>query len=88
MLVQRGFPESTLLITVVRDENNEGHAVLTVRTDGGDFVLDNKRREIVRWAETPYTFVKRQSEKNPLVWISLLPPDAAPQTAISASNSN
>ncbi len=88
MLVQRGYPESTLLITVVRDENNEGHAVLTVRTDGGDFVLDNKRREIVRWAETPYTFVKRQSDKNPLVWISLLPPDAAPQTAISASNSN
>ena len=88
MLVQRGFPESTLLITVVRDENNEGHAVLTVRTDGGDFVLDNKRRDVVRWAETPYTFVKRQSEKNPLVWISLLPPDTAPQTAISASNSH
>ena len=88
MLVQRGFPESTLLITVVRDENNEGHAVLTVRTDGGDFVLDNKRHDVVRWAETPYTFVKRQSEKNPLVWISLLPPDTAPQTAISASNSN
>ena len=88
MLVQRGFPESPLLITVVRDENNEGHAVLTVRTDGGDFVLDNKRRDVVRWAETPYTFVKRQSEKNPLVWISLLPPDTAPQTAISASNSH
>jgi len=88
MLVQRGFPESTLLITVVRDENNEGHAVLTVLTDGGDFVLDNKRRDVVRWAETPYTFVKRQSEKNPLVWISLLPPDSVPQTAISASNSH
>ena len=88
MLVQRGFPESTLLITVVRDENNEGHAVLTVRTDGGDFVLDNKRHDVVRWAETPYTFVKRQSEKNPLVWISLLPPDTAPQTAMSASNSH
>ena len=87
MLVERGFPESTLLITVVRDENNEGHAVLTVRTDGGDFVLDNKRRDIARWAETPYTFVKRQSERNPLVWISLLPPDSAPQTAVSASNS-
>lgn len=88
MLVQRGFPESALLITAVRDENNEGHAVLTVRTDGGDFVLDNKRRDVVRWAETPYTFVKRQSERNPLVWISLLPPDTAPQTAVSASNSH
>jgi predicted transglutaminase-like cysteine proteinase len=87
-LVQLGFPESTLLITVVRDENNEGHAVLTVRTDKGDFILDNKRRDVMRWADTPYTFVKRQSERNPLVWISLLPPDSAPQTAMSASNRN
>jgi predicted transglutaminase-like cysteine proteinase len=88
MLIEHGFPESTLLITVVRDENNEGHAVLTVRTDQGDFILDNKRRDVVRWADTPYTFVKRQSEKNPLVWISLLPPDTVPQTAMSASNSH
>jgi predicted transglutaminase-like cysteine proteinase len=87
-LIEHGFPESTLLITVVRDENNEGHAVLTVRTDQGDFILDNKRRDVVRWADTPYTFVKRQSEKNPLVWISLLPPDTLPQTAMSASNSH
>lgn len=86
MLIERGFPESTLLITVVRDENNEGHAVLAVRTDKGDFILDNKRREVMRWADTPYTFVKRQSERNPLVWISLLPPETAPQTTVSASN--
>jgi predicted transglutaminase-like cysteine proteinase len=86
MLIERGFPESALLITVVRDENNEGHAVLTVRTDQGDFILDNKRREIMRWADAPYIFVKRQSERNPLVWISLLPPDFVPQTTISASN--
>ena len=88
ILIERGFPESTLLITVVRDENDEGHAVLTVRTDKGDFVLDNKRREVMRWADTPYTFIKRQSERNPLVWISLLPPETAPQTALSASNSH
>jgi predicted transglutaminase-like cysteine proteinase len=85
-LIEHGYPESTLLITVVRDENNEGHAVLTVRTDQGDYVLDNKRRDVVRWTDTPYSFVKRQSEKNPLVWISLLPPDSVPQTATSASN--
>jgi predicted transglutaminase-like cysteine proteinase len=85
-LIERGWPESTLLITVVRDENNQGHAVLTVRTDQGDFVLDNKRREVVQWASTPYTFVKRQSERNPLVWISLVPPELTPQPQISASN--
>jgi predicted transglutaminase-like cysteine proteinase len=88
LLIARGYPESALLITVVRDENNEGHAILTVRTDHGDLILDNKRREVMRWADTPYTFVKRQSERNPLVWISLLPPETAPQTAVSASNSN
>ena len=87
-LIERGWPESTLLITVVRDENNEGHAVLTVRTDQGDFVLDNKRREVLQWAATSYTFIKRQSERNPLVWISLLPPELAPQPQISASNRN
>jgi predicted transglutaminase-like cysteine proteinase len=88
ILMERGWPESTLLITVVRDEDNEGHAVLTVRTDKGDFVLDNKRRDIVRFADTAYTYIKRQSERNPLVWISLLPPDSAPQTTVSASNSH
>jgi predicted transglutaminase-like cysteine proteinase len=87
-LIERGWPESTLLITVVRDENNEGHAVLTVRTDQGDFVLDNKRREVLQWAATSYTFIKRQSERNSLVWISLLPPELAPQPQISASNRN
>ena len=86
ILMERGWPESTLLITVVRDENNEGHAVLTVRTDRGDLVLDNKQREIRAWADTPYTYVKQQSARNPLVWISLLPPNLAPQPAVSASN--
>ncbi len=86
ILIEKGWPESTLLITVVRDENNEGHAVLTVRTDAGDFVLDNKQRNVKAWADTPYTFVKQQSARNPLVWISLLPPHLAPQPAASASN--
>jgi predicted transglutaminase-like cysteine proteinase len=86
ILIERGWPESTLLITVVRDENNEGHAVLTVRTDRGDFVLDNKQSEVLAWANTPYTFVKQQSARNPLVWTSLLPPSLTPQPATSASN--
>jgi predicted transglutaminase-like cysteine proteinase len=85
-LIARGWPESTLLITVVRDEDNEGHAILTVRTDKGDFVLDNKRREIVRWGGTPYVFIKEQSQRNPLLWVSLVPPDSASQP-VTASNS-
>jgi predicted transglutaminase-like cysteine proteinase len=88
MLIERGWPESTLLITVVRDENNEGHAVLTVRTDRGDLVLDNKRQEILAWTKTGYTFIKQQSGRNPLIWTSLLPPDQAPATTVSASPGN
>ncbi len=88
MLMNAGWPESTLLITVVRDENNQGHAILTVRTDRGDFILDNKRPQIVSWNDTPYSYVSRQSEMNPLVWISLVPPGQRRQTPISASQSN
>jgi predicted transglutaminase-like cysteine proteinase len=86
ILIERGWPESTLLITVVRDENNDGHAVLTVRTDRGDLVLDNKQSEVLAWTNTPYTFVKQQSARNPLVWTSLLPPSLAPQPTVSASS--
>lgn len=88
MLIRRGWPESTLLITVVRDENNEGHAVLTARTDVGDLVLDNKRQEILRWTDTRYTFIKQQSDRNPLVWTSLQAPNGASQTTVSASYSH
>lgn len=88
ILLQRGWPSSALLITVVRDENNEGHAVLTVRTDQGDLVLDNKQKAIMPWRETPYSFVKRQSTRNPLIWISLVPPHQEDYTAVSASQSN
>lgn len=74
LLVERGWPESALLITVVRDENDEGHAVLTVRTAQGDFILDNKRPEILAWNATDYKFVKRQSRRDPSSWVSLAAP--------------
>jgi predicted transglutaminase-like cysteine proteinase len=74
LLIERGWPASSLLITVVRDENNEGHAVLTARTSKGDFLLDNKRGEIMTWNDTLYNFVKRQSARDPKVWMSLTRP--------------
>ena len=67
-LIQAGWPESALLITVVRDETGSGHAVLTVRTNRGDVVLDNKTDRILVWADTPYTYLKRQSTKDPNTW--------------------
>ena len=67
-----GFPASALLITVVLDEKNEGHAVLTVATDTGDFVLDNRRDDVLRWSDASYTFLKRQSKSDPRTWVALV----------------
>ena len=72
-LLRLGWPASALLITVVRDERGEGHAVLTVRTMQGDFILDNKTDEIKVWHRTRYDFIMRQSYLNPRVWMSLDP---------------
>ncbi len=67
-----GFPPEALLITVVLDEKTEGHAVLTVTTEGGDFILDNRRSDVLRWSDTNYTFLKRQSHSNPTQWMALV----------------
>ena len=71
MLIDAGWPREALLITVVRDKMGEGHAVLTVKSDKGEFILDNQNENVVAWTETGYRFVKRQSQSDPNVWVSL-----------------
>jgi predicted transglutaminase-like cysteine proteinase len=83
MLMQAGWPRQALLITVVRDHNDEGHAVLTVKTDKGEFILDNQTQDILLWSETGYQFVKRQSQTDPNTWQSLGDPRPAIATAAS-----
>ncbi len=73
-LAQAGIPLSDLLITVVRKRDGEGHAVLTVRTDRGDFVLDNLADEVKIWSETSYTYLKRQAANNSGRWVSIEAP--------------
>jgi predicted transglutaminase-like cysteine proteinase len=73
LLMQRGWPANALLITVVADEKGEGHAVLTARTSTGDFVLDNKNPTVLAWSKAPYRFYKRQSYRDPRLWVSLKP---------------
>jgi predicted transglutaminase-like cysteine proteinase len=83
MLIEAGWPRSALLITVVRDVKGDGHAVLTVKTDKGEFVLDNQNTDILLWSETSYRFVKRQSQLDPNVWVALGDPRPAVATATS-----
>ena len=82
-LMEAGWPREALLITVVRDRKGDGHAVLTVKTDQGEFVLDNQVQEILPWSETNYRFVKRQSQSDPNQWVSIGDPRPAVTTAAS-----
>lgn len=83
-LSELGWPSEALLITVVLDQNNEGHAVLTVSTSMGDFVLDNQSADILPWQDTPYRYIKRQSQLHPAVWVSLDPEYASSNTTTAA----
>jgi predicted transglutaminase-like cysteine proteinase len=70
-LMAAGWNRQSLLITVVRDKKGDGHAVLTVKTDRGDFVLDNQETKVKLWADTGYRFIKRQAQEHPGRWVSL-----------------
>ncbi len=87
LLMERGWPASALLITVVRDENSEGHAILTVRTAAGDFILDNKRPGVTPWNKSVYTFVKRQAHWDPQTWVSLSAPAPRQHQGVPVSTS-
>ena len=84
MLMQAGWPREALLITVVRDKKGDGHAVLTIKTDNGELILDNQAEEILLWSETSYRFVKRESQGNPNQWVS--PGDTRPAVSTAAAS--
>ena len=70
-LSRLGVSLADLLITVVRKPDGEGHAVLTVRTSKGDYVLDNLTDKVRSWDETGYRFLKRQAVDNTGRWVSI-----------------
>lgn len=76
VLMNDGIPASNLLITVLRRPNGDGHAVLTVRTDVGDVVLDNLTDAVLNWDETGYTYLKRQATNHTGRWVSIREGDA------------
>jgi predicted transglutaminase-like cysteine proteinase len=70
-LIEKGVSPSNALITVVRKPDGEGHAVLTIRTDRGDYVLDNLSERVRNWNRTGYTYLKRQAETLPGRWVEI-----------------
>ncbi|WP_342162252.1 transglutaminase-like cysteine peptidase [Methylobacterium sp. SD21] len=70
LLALAGLPRRAMRMTVVIDEKGEGHAVLTLLTDRGDLVLDNKTDTVLPWHRTGYVFIKRESQDT-VAWVSL-----------------
>jgi len=79
-LIEAGLPRRALRMTVVLDEVRAGHAVLMVRTDRGDFILDNQRRAVLAWTDTGYEFIKREGAEG-RAWVMSSPHPAPVVTA-------
>lgn len=70
-LIEAGFSPADVLMTVVRKPDGEGHAVLTLRTSDGDFILDNLEVNVKLWSDTPYRYLKRQASFNTGRWVTI-----------------
>jgi len=88
LLMQRGIAAGNLLLTVVRKPDGEGHAVLTVRTNLGDFVLDNLSNQLLSWEQTGYRFLKRQAENNAGRWNTIRGGSTPPLVGAVRSTTN
>lgn len=70
LLAQAGIPFAAMRMAMVINPEGEGHAVLVVRTDKGDLVLDNRVNAVKPWYRTGYTWVKWETLQGP-EWVSL-----------------
>lgn len=70
-LIAMGWSSRALRIATAQTRSGEGHAVLVVRTDRGDLVLDNRFNTIKSFDKTDLRMKMIQSEADPLVWYNL-----------------
>jgi len=70
-LIAAGLPKEALRLAIVKTRSNELHAVLTVDTDRGDYVLDSINPAILSWDDTSYSWLSRQSAGDPLNWVAV-----------------
>lgn len=56
-LVERGVPLNALRIATAYTSSGEAHAVLVLRSDQGDLVLDNRHNAIQHWHQTDLEWV-------------------------------
>ena len=59
-LIAAGVDPENLSIAVVQTRHGALHAVLLVRTDLGELVMDNLSQSLLEWQNAPYHWVMRQ----------------------------
>jgi predicted transglutaminase-like cysteine proteinase len=69
-LIREGLPAGALRLAFAKTARGENHAVLIVRTDKGDFVLDNLTSSIRLTSQSGLRFVS-MSTADPKKWVSL-----------------
>lgn len=72
LLIEAGVPATSLLMVVARSKL-EKHAMLILRLNDGDYVLDNLSPEIIAWRNSAYTFLELQAPSDPAGWESIKP---------------
>ncbi len=70
-LIAMGWSTKALRIAVTKTPAGKGHAVLVVKTDRGDLVLDNRTNAIKGWKDTDLRWLMIQSGDNPRIWYEL-----------------
>lgn len=83
-LIDAGLPVAALRLAIVLTPNKERHAILTVATDRGDFVMDNFSNQVLPWTAVGYTWLSRQDPKLPWRW-DMLAADNAPSSPSAAT---
>ncbi len=73
-LLRRGIPARAMMIATVHSNRIGAHAVLILRLNDGDYVLDNLSNGVRRWHTSPYTFLRVQDPNRPGQWRSATRP--------------
>lgn len=88
LLAGIGIPMRALRIAEVMTRRNNLHAVLTVATNEGDYVLDNETDEILSWDKTGYHWIERQDAKADWGWVALVETPTQLATATASSETS
>jgi predicted transglutaminase-like cysteine proteinase len=86
-LLDAGLPAAALRLALVITSSRERHAILTVATDHGDFVMDNLSDDVKPWTEVNYKWLERQDPKTPWRW-DMLSADNSATSPSAATHRN